>query len=96
MSRPSPSSDRAHVAMGRCLAHAVTILAPARIILGGGVSLIGEDRWLAPIRRETGRRVFAPFRGSYDIVPASLGEEVVVHGALGLARDFVRDSSQGN
>ena len=31
-------------------------------------------------------RVFEPFRGCYDIVPAALGEEVVVHGALALAR----------
>jgi glucokinase len=77
-------------AMGRALAHAVTLLAPRRIILGGGVSLIGEAHWFEPIRRETDRRVFPPFRGSYDIVPAALAEEVVVHGALGLALDAFR------
>jgi glucokinase len=74
-------------AMGRALAHAVTLLAPRRVILGGGVSLIGEALWFEPIRRETDRRVFPPFRGMYDIVPAALGEAVVVHGALALARD---------
>jgi len=74
-------------AMGRGLAHAVTLLAPRRIILGGGVSLIGEDLWFAPIRRELDRLVFPPFRGTYDVVPAALGEEVVIHGALALARD---------
>jgi glucokinase len=31
--------------------------------------------------------VFAPFRGTFDVVPATLGEEVVIHGALALARD---------
>ncbi len=77
----------ARTAMGRALAHAVTLLAPGRIILGGGVSLMGEDLWFAPIRREVESRVFPPFRGTYDIVPAALGEEVVVHGALALARD---------
>jgi hypothetical protein len=30
--------------------------------------------------------VFRPFRGSYDIQAATLGEAVVVHGALILAR----------
>jgi glucokinase len=71
-------------AMGRALAHAVTLLAPGRIILGGGVSLMGEALWFAPIRDEVASRVFPPFRGTYDVVPAALGEEVVVHGALAL------------
>ena len=31
-------------------------------------------------------RVFKPFADCYDIVPAALGEEVVVHGAPALAR----------
>jgi len=31
-------------------------------------------------------RVFGPFAGCYDIVPAALGEEVVLHGAIALAR----------
>ena len=78
---------QATTAMGRGLAHAVTLLAPRRIILGGGVSLIGEELWFAPIRRELDRLVFPPFRGTYDVVPAALGEEVVIHGALALARD---------
>jgi len=79
--------DRATRAMGRALAQAVTLLAPRRIILGGGVSLMDEDLWLDPIRRELHERVFPPFRGTYDVVPAALGEEVVIHGALALARD---------
>ena len=71
-------------AMGRALAHAVTLLAPRRVILGGGVSLIGDDLWLDPIRRALDERVFPPFRGTFDVVRAQLGEDVVVHGALAL------------
>ncbi len=82
--------DLARKAMGQALAHAINLLAPQRIILGGGVSLIGEADWFDPIRRETDKRVFPPFRGSYDIRPARLGEEVVVHGALALAWDAHR------
>ena len=66
---------------------------PRRIILGGGVSLIGEAHWFEPIRGLVEAGVFAPFRGSYDIVPAALGEQVVVHGALALAHDAVVSSS---
>lgn len=77
----------ARTALAQALAHAITLLAPRRIILGGGVTRIGEENWFEPIRLEVDRRVFAPFQGSYDIVPAGLGEEVVVHGAVALAFD---------
>ncbi|MBX6315473.1 MAG: ROK family protein, partial [Isosphaeraceae bacterium] len=78
---------RAARGVGEALAQAVTLLAPRRIILGGGVSLIGEDGWFAPIRHYLDRLVFPPFRDTFDLVPAALGEEVVVHGALALARE---------
>ena len=39
-----------------------------------------------PVRELVDRLVFRPFADCYDIVPAALGEEVVVHGALALAQ----------
>jgi glucokinase len=84
--------DRAQAAVAFALTQAITLLAPRRIVIGGGVSLLGEELWFDPIRRLVNRDVFEPFRGSYDIVPAGLGEEVVVHGALALARDAVSHS----
>lgn len=78
---------RAHEALAHALCQAIALIAPARIILGGGVSLMGEELWFAPVRERVDADVFPPFRGSFDIVPAALGEEVVVHGALELARD---------
>jgi glucokinase len=74
-------------ALGEALAHAVTLLAPGRVILGGGVSLMREELWFGPIRREVERYVFPPYRGTFDIVPAALGEQVVVLGALALGAD---------
>lgn len=83
---------RSRAALAHALRQAIALLAPRRIILGGGVSLIGESHWFEPIRLLVDASVFAPFRGIYDIVPAALGEEVVVHGALALARAVVAES----
>ncbi len=73
-----------------CLAEGVcqviTLLNPRRVVIGGGVSLVGEWLLFEPLRVLVAERVFKPFAGCYDIVPAALGEEVVVHGALALAR----------
>jgi glucokinase len=68
------------------ICHVITLLCPRRIVIGGGVSLMGEQLLFEPLRKLVAERVFAPFAGCYDIVPAALGEEVVVHGALALAR----------
>jgi glucokinase len=82
--------ERATRAMGRALAHAVTLLAPRRIVLGGGVSQTARSIWLDPIAEELQRWVFPSFRGTFDLVPAELGQQVVVHGALALAADAWR------
>jgi glucokinase len=64
----------------------ITLLCPRRIVIGGGVSLMGEKLLFCPLREMVAERVFEPFSDCYDIVPAALGEEVVVHGAVALAR----------
>ena len=57
------------------------------IVIGGGIAQIGDARFLAPLRAEVERYVITPLRGTYEIVPAALGEEVVVHGAIAIAAD---------
>jgi glucokinase len=73
-----------------CLAdavcHVIALLCPRRIVIGGGVSLMGEKLLFEPLRRMVAGRVFKPFAGLTDIAPAALGEEVVAHGAIALAR----------
>jgi glucokinase len=86
--------ETARAAFAFALTQAIALLAPRRIVIGGGVSLIGERDWFAPIRRMTDRDVFPSFRGQFDIAPATLGEEVVVHGALAVAKDAL-DISTG-
>jgi glucokinase len=66
--------------------HVIALLSPRRIVIGGGVSLMGEDLLFGPLRSLVARSAFQPFAHCYDIVPAALGEAVVVQGALALAR----------
>lgn len=81
--------DRACMAYGWALAQVITLIAPDVLVLGGGVSLAGEELFRQPVREYVRRYVFPPLRDAYRIVPAALGEEVVLHGALALAADAV-------
>lgn len=79
------------LAEGIC--HVIALLCPRRIVIGGGVALIGAECLFAPLRRLVAERAFKPFAGCYEIVPAALGEEVVVHGAVALARRTARQAA---
>jgi glucokinase len=77
------SAEALAIGIGNVLA----LLHPERFVIGGGVSLMG-DLWWGPLRKKLAERyAFQPFAKSFDVVPAALGEEVVVVGAvmLGLA-----------
>lgn len=78
--------DGAVQAMAEGVCSVIKLLCPRRIIIGGGVSLIGEELLFRPLRRYVAERGMAAFAGLTEIVPAALGEEVVVHGALAYAR----------
>ncbi|MFM8286820.1 MAG: ROK family protein [Planctomycetaceae bacterium] len=75
------------------LSQAIALLNPARIVLGGGVSLLGVEAFFDPVRRAVQAQVFVPFRGLAEIVPAQLGEEMVVYGALALARQALAEEA---
>ena len=77
--------DHACQALGWAIAQTITLVAPEVVVVGGGVSLIGEPFFFGPLRAEVQRYVFPPLAGSFRIVPAALGELVVVHGAIALA-----------
>jgi glucokinase len=77
---------RATTCLGWAIAQVITLLAPHVVVIGGGVSLMKAALFLDPVRRHVDRYVFPPLANSYTIRPAALGEEVVVHGAVRLAR----------
>lgn len=70
------------LAMG--LKAAVMLLNPARIVIGGGIAKAG-DRLFDPLREELRRQVTAWSRARLDVVPAELGDDSVLWGALALA-----------
>lgn len=78
--------DAATQALAENICTVIKLLCPRRVIIGGGVSLIGEELFFEPIRRYVTERGMQALTGLTDIVPAALGEEVVIHGALALAR----------
>jgi len=73
-------------ALGWAIAQVISLIAPETVVIGGGVSLMGERLFFVPLRESVERYVFPPLTDSYRIVPTELGEEVVVHGALAIAR----------
>ncbi len=77
--------ERSCQVLGWAVAQMITLLAPEVVVVGGGVSLLGEELFFAPLRQAVRRYVFPPLAEAYEIVPAALGELVVVHGAIALA-----------
>lgn len=72
------SAEALAIGIGNVLA----LLHPERFVIGGGVSLMGE-LWWGPLKKALAERyAFKPFAHAYDVVPAALGEEVVVIGAV--------------
>jgi glucokinase len=86
---------RTWVCLAQAVCDVIALICPRRIVIGGGVSLMGETLLFEPLRRMVAERVFKPFADCYDIVPAALGEEVVVHGALALARKRLSGERRG-
>jgi glucokinase len=72
------------VDLARGLKTAVMLLNPARMVIGGGFAKAG-DRLFVPLRAELRRQVTAWSRARLDVVPAALGDDSVLWGALELA-----------
>ncbi len=66
---------------------AVMLLNPARIVIGGGIVKAG-DKLFVPLREELRRQVTNWSRATLDVVPAQLGDDSVLYGALELARSI--------
>jgi len=77
--------SRAATALGYGIATVITLISPEVVVLGGGVSSAGAAHFWTPLEQAVTHYVFPPLRGSYQIMPAALGGDVVLHGALAIA-----------
>jgi glucokinase len=78
---------------------AIMLLNPARIIIGGGISKAGDPLFV-PLRAELRRQITDWSRARIDVVPAALGDDSVLYGALKLGTvhsntDFRRSEVRG-
>lgn len=76
--------ERYVVNLARGLKACLMLLNPARIVIGGGISKAG-DALFVPLRQELRRQVTSWSRAQIDVVPAELGDDSVLYGALALA-----------
>jgi len=66
---------------------AIMLLNPHRIVIGGGITKAG-DQLFVPLRTELRRQVTSWSSARVDCVPARLGDDSVLYGALRLASDM--------
>ena len=64
---------------------AIMLLNPARVVIGGGIAKAG-DCLFQPLRAELHRQITAWSRALIEIVPAELGDDSVLYGAMALAQ----------
>jgi glucokinase len=74
------------VDLARGLKAAIMILNPARVVIGGGIANAG-DRLFVPLRAELRRQITSWSQARIQVVPAKLGDDSVLYGALALAKE---------
>jgi glucokinase len=85
---------RAGLFIGMAVANLVHLFNPQRIVIGGGVSNAGELLF-GPMRQGANEHIMPSYRGSFDIVPAALGDDVGLLGAAALAFTQAERASAG-
>jgi glucokinase len=81
--------DQAARALGRGIGSAISLMNPQRVVVGGGVAKSGPQYFEAV---RVAARVSAPPEMTVDIVPATLGDDAPLWGAIALAEDCLRAS----
>ncbi|MBC8164943.1 MAG: ROK family protein, partial [Bryobacteraceae bacterium] len=64
----------------------IMLLNPERIVIGGGIGKAGDPLFV-PLREELRKQITSWSRARIDVVPAALGDESVLWGALVLAEE---------
>ena len=80
--------DSAAHALGFGIGTAITLINPARVVIGGGVTKSG-DRWWQIVRESARQNTLPQIRA--DLVPAALGDDAPLWGAIALAEQVAVD-----
>ncbi len=78
--------DAAARALGFGIGTAITLMNPARVVIGGGVTKSGE-RWWSVVRAAARANTLPQMR--VDLVPAALGDDAPLWGAITLAENVI-------
>jgi glucokinase len=70
--------------LGVGMASLVNLFNPELIVIGGGLTNMGEELF-EPVRRAIERRAFPAAARAVKVVPAALGDDVGVLGAVAVA-----------
>ncbi len=79
------------VDLGLGLKSTIMLLNPARIVIGGGIAKAGEALF-GPLRAELRSQITQWSRARIDVVPALLGDDSVLWGALALAQSAAQQT----
>lgn len=81
--------ETASWALGVAIGNVANLINPQRFVLGGGVMAAGDRFW--EVIRRVARETALP-EVHFDIVPASLGDQAPLWGAVALAEDLLETS----
>ncbi len=78
--------EEAATTIGYAVANAVHMLAPDKIVLGGGLIEAMEDLIISTVRKTARANVMPVYRDRFDVVAARLGDDAGVKGAAAWAK----------
>jgi glucokinase len=81
--------DREGMLVGVGVVNCIHSFNPELVVLGGGVTNAG-DLLFKPVKATVEARIMRGYRGTFDIVPAALGNEVGGLGAVAVAMEAMR------
>ena len=79
-------------AIGLAVVNIVHLLAPDKIVLGGGLVEAMEDLMVGTVREIARKNVMSVYRDRFDVVAAKLGDDAGVLGACAWARQEIKGS----
>ncbi len=87
--------EEASKTIGIAVVNIVHLLAPDRIILGGGLVEAMEDLIVGTVKRIAKKNVMQAYRDRFDVVAAKLGDDASVLGAAAWAQHRIQGDSRG-